>query len=228
LANMKKKVKIWLWGLWLFSVAVVSCRKGDEVPPAVDYGYEYFDFSEGKVRIYAVTEIHIDDPAGVYDTLHYFVKEVYAQPFIDDEGRDAMKIFIYRSDSCTDSLWSVPTVYWAVLTGKEAIVYEENVPFVKMCFPVEDGKVWDGNKYNDNGVQEYRISSVVGDSVKVVHQELSSLISEDVEYEVYAKHKGLTRKVVKHLEAYYDNLNLPIEERLKYGYVYEKKLISCY
>ncbi len=224
---MKRKIKILPWILLILSVADVSCRKDNEEPLAPDYGYEYFDFTEGKTRIYEVTEINIDDQAGVYDTAHYFLKEIWAEPFADDEGRNAMKVFIYRADTCTDSLWSEPTVYWAVLTDKEAIVYEENVPFVKLCFPVETGKVWDGNKYNDNGEQEYKISSVAGDSVKVVHQDQLSLISEDTEYEVYEKNMGLIRKVIRHLEAYYDDLTVPLEQRLRYGYIYEKRLVTC-
>ena len=211
---MKKQNNKILLFVWIALIIMNACRKDDDKQVNIDYGYDYFGFIENRALVYEVTEINIDDPSGVYDTNRYFLKCVFAEPFKDDEGRNAMKLYNYTSATCADSSWQLSKVYWSVLTNAEAIVYEENIPYVKLSLPIENGKEWDGNKYNDNGEQTYSITKYEDDSIKVSHKDDISLISEDVEYEVYMRGVGLYRKVSRDLEAYYDNIELPIEQRI--------------
>jgi len=205
-----------------------SCQKENiENTAIIDYGHEYFNLKENTELVYEVTEINIDDPSGVYDTVNYFLKYVFKEPFVDDGGRDAMKLYIYKSDVCNDSSWGVPNVYWCAITDREAIAYEENIPIVKLVFPVEEGKIWDANKYNDLEKKECMMQLLSNNRLKVIQEDNITLISEDVEFEIYARNIGLVEKEIKHLEAYYSDLSVPIEERLKVGYIFRMKLVDC-
>ena len=204
----------------LILLAFSSCRKDDTVSSGgIYYGYDYFPFSaEAPANVYKVTEINIDAASGVYDTTIYYLKQIEAEPFTDDEGRSAIKLYRYVANSLQDTLWQLKDVWWIAKTDFEVIEYEENVPYVKLAFPLEKNKRWNGNKYNAAETLMYEITTYQGDSVVVLHKNELTEISKDYEYEVYRKGIGLVRKVYEEIKSYHDiGTGIPIEDRVDYA-----------
>jgi hypothetical protein len=201
-------------------MSFTTCKKEeDQSGDGVYYGYDYFPFSpQAPENIYKITEINIDAAAGVYDTIIFYVKQVEADTFTDDEGRAAIKLLRYYSDSLQDTLWKLKDVWWIAKTDFEIIEYEENKPFVKLSFPIEKNKQWDGNKYNADEPQMYCVTVFQGDSVVVMQRNELTEISKNYEYEVYKKNVGLVKKVYEAIKSYHDiGTGVPIENRIDYA-----------
>jgi hypothetical protein len=54
--------------------------------------------------------------------------------------------------------WKYLDTWSAQVNNREVVVSEGNVSFLKIKLPVSVGVTWNGNLYNDGGVQEYLLS----------------------------------------------------------------------
>ena len=98
-----------------------------------------------------------------------------------------------------DSVWSVRR------TPNQAIIVENNTPFVKMGFPVSEGLAWDGNVLNTMEEQIYTLDElgnelvfgnmVFGNTLRVVQSDVQdTIIRFDQKFDYYALNVGLVRK----------------------------------
>lgn len=152
--------------LILFLISFASCEDQLGNDPSNVEGntlYRYFPLEAGSFIVYSVDSIiHryeddlTDNPDSLIDTFHYEVKEVVDSDFIDGEGDVAWRISRYYRNA--DSLdWNFTSLWTAKITSQSAQRVEENVRFVKISFPVEVNKTWNGNYYNFFPPEDYSI-----------------------------------------------------------------------
>lgn len=238
---MKKHKYIFLLCL-LAGIVIHSCKKDDEVVPAINFGYNYFPGGIGSYVIYEVDSIHYDDAGHFpHDTTRYQLKELIASTFTDNAGRPTLRIEryykIYNDSVPYDSLpWIGPRVWTANKTTSTLEKKEENITFLKLVFSVKEGKKWNGNSFNSLGEKEYEIISadiaeIINamnfDSVVTVKQfEQINIIEHRYEAEKYARNVGLICKEADSL--YFGQANAndtpPFDDTS--GYTVKQKIVS--
>lgn len=202
---------------------LISCTT-DVVTP-FKMGYEYQVYEVGQERIYSVQHITIDDffDPPKLDTTLYQLKEVVADTFYDNEGRLSYRLERFKKmfqDSIDyDSLdWDLTDVWYGTLTDRRFEKVEENIRFVRLNFPVEEGRSWDGNALNTENSWEYEyqevhvpgsISGLNFDSTCFVMQANdTNLIERRYAYEIFAVGVGLIKKELKDVKYAFPEGNL--------------------
>ena len=231
---------VFLFVGFIFFLALSSCKK-DEMEMPADMGTNYFPFSVGNWIEYEVDSIaYIQLPT--IDTLYkkLRVKFVMDSLFTDAEGRPTMRWLRYRKDLQSnlpaDSLeWILFDVWTCTKTNTFIETFEENIPFVKLIFPVSKNKEWNGNAKNSLGAENYTYSEVdqnenLGfynfDSVLTVTQKFtSSAIAYQSKIEKYARNVGMIYK--EYIDVTSQSVTvLPVMNRIEQGIVYRMKLVA--
>lgn len=227
----------WLIILSTF-VLIVACQKQDieQYPTIYDYGYFPLDSSMWKQ--YDVTQIVIDEPSLVWDTIHYQLREVYAGWISDATNDSVMRIERFFRDSSHHS-WSVLGVWQAGIKENNATQTEENIKFLKIKFPTKLNSYWNGDIYNRlDTLQQYNytismvdvvgsVNSLTFDSVLTIAQkEKINLIEKVHFFEKYAYGVGLVEK--QQIDIYSEEIDssIPIEDRVLRGTMYYQKITS--
>lgn len=201
----------------------------------INYDTNYYPIKPGTYNIYDVTEIVIDAPSEVYDTTNYQLKEMIGGKYTDDAGKTAYLFLRYkRSDE--NAYWNISDVWTVQLTDDRLFITEENRRMVKLYFPLELDKSWDGNAYNELEPMEYTITALdeaaiinqqAFDSVMTITQEAdSSLIHKDIRKERYARDSGLIYKEITELNSQEVEPGVPLEDRVSTGNVYKQWFIE--
>jgi hypothetical protein len=191
---MNQKVRI---GVIFLYLGLVGCNKTLE-PDDKRLGYVYFPLEIGNYVVYAVEEKNytILDSNRVF----YQLKEVVADTFTNLSGQKQFVLERYRRNNELEN-WRIDSVWSALRTGSQAIKFENNIPYIKLVFPVERNSSWNGNAYNDKGERTFRISEFrrsrrYGDiqlpnTVKVLMGNDSSLVTQVKREEIFAENIGL-------------------------------------
>lgn len=188
--------------LVLIITTMMSCGSSIEISPQL-VGYEFYPLHEGLYRDYKVRYIRytiLNDP----DTLNYYLREQVADSFLTQSGNIAFKLYRYKKLEYSPS-WELDSVWTAQKTSTNVVVTENNIPFVKLIFPVKDHKTWNGNAFNTMGEESYSYDNVfipisIGEnmynsSLRVKHQDNSDVIVKtDLRNEIYAENIGLIYK----------------------------------
>ena len=142
----------------LLSLFFFQCSSEDQGPGPIRLGENHFPIESGDFREYVVEEITYSI-FGDIDTVNYFLREEVGEAFDNLAGGTSYPInrFMRMNDSLP---WEIEAVWTARKTLQEAISVEENVPFIKLAFPIEAGKIWDGNALNGNDEDEYEATLV--------------------------------------------------------------------
>ncbi|MEK6615464.1 MAG: hypothetical protein AABZ32_05045 [Bacteroidota bacterium] len=191
-------------------IGFFACKKDKSVESTTDFGYNYFPDNTGHYIIYQVDSIHYDDVnLSPHDTIRYLLKELIASTFLDNSGRQTLRMEryykFYNKNIPYDSLqWTGPRVWYANKTSSTFEKVEENIRYIRLIFPVSNGKQWDGNVYNTLGNKNYEIISVDKpeiintinfDSIVTVNQfQQIDFIQHRYEIEKFARNVGLIYK----------------------------------
>jgi hypothetical protein len=133
-------------------------------------------------------------------------------------------------------------VYYATINERTAEKIEENQRFIKLVFPVGEGKQWLGNKFIDPSDElvflkdwKYEMKDVnkplifgslkFDSTLAVLQQYDSSAINITSSIEKYAKNIGLVYKELRFLKSQ-NNFGLPWEERAEQGYILRMSIID--
>lgn len=187
--------------IFIIILAVLGCR---DVEDPVDIGYDYFPLGVGYEWVYQIDSIDYDDfttsrPA---DTFTYYRKEVITgeTDMPSAETRYNADVF-FKTDS-TD--WSY--VYSMVMYKNDvrAVRSIGNKSVMHLLFPVTDRVYWDANQLNSEGTERFRYidtekhRSIMKDSfmnnVFVQQAFDTTIIDEDIRWELYAEGVGLVEK----------------------------------
>ena len=196
--------------LLVLSVLIGCNRNDDDATVAPQIGYNYFPLNIGSTWIYKVDSIAYDDngPSQAIDTFYYQYKEHIAETIEDDMGQPLYIINRYYRMHDSDT-WQQVRNFAAQIVDNKAKRVEENNRFVRLVFPLKARNMWDGNLFNAQGNQIYKIvefetpyvfQNNTVKSVKVEESNVSNFIEEIKRYQTYAENIG-------RVELMYDSLN---------------------
>jgi hypothetical protein len=186
----------------VLSLITFSCKKEQDLS-AIDLGYDYFPVQVGSFVEYKVDSTYYGITVEEYS---YYVREVITEEFLDNTGQN-----VFRIERSLKHFSSQPWILMDAWTQKRTTTVgervEENIRYVKMEFPVEEGGTWKGNVYNTLGDWDYKYVNVdqpvdlglleFENSVTVEQRNVSNLVEEQVFKEIYAKGVGLVYKKKK-------------------------------
>lgn len=227
--------------LFLISLFVtVSCKKdSDEFKP--DLSSEYIVNQIGAFVVYHVDSTVYNDFTDEVTRSLFEMKEVVAEDFIDNLGRNAQRIERYKR-AIGDSTWNLNRTYYIVKNKTNSERIEENLRFINFVFPAKENITWSGNRFiNTTGNNkylenwDYKFTSVgIPQTIKgLVFPETATIILRDNETviekvfakEIYAKGVGMVYKEWWHLETQKD-FEKPWEEKAEKGYIIKMSAIE--
>jgi len=221
-----------LFALFLFAFSF-GCSKIVE-PNLNDFGLPYYPTEVGDYRIYYTKTIR-HNLNGTIDTTQYLVKEVAEDSVIYSDGNARILLGRY-SREITDSIWQKDSIWAVLINNSNVIMSEANTDYVKLSFPVLEGKKWDGNATNSNESEYYELIDLQNsyaydtltfdNTLTVVQKDLidpAKITEDDYRIEVYAAGIGLIHKLKIKIN-YCSNCveNGKIED----GFIFEQKLIE--
>lgn len=190
-----------------FIILLFGCHIGtlDNDPKYI--GWDYFPIDSGSYRIYKVTNITYE-LGGITDTSRYFLKETITGPYENLEGNVSFRIK-REVKSSDEENWQQDSIWWAKKNMNTAVVVENNIPIIKMVFPLEENKSWDANSENVLENDVYSMINVgraftdtssidqisFAKTVTIVQEDISdNIIYKDKRTEIYAENTGLVYK----------------------------------
>ncbi|GAB3699365.1 hypothetical protein GCM10027592_25370 [Spirosoma flavus] len=131
---------------------------------------------------------------------HYQRKEVIENIYKDVTGQTAYRLLRFRR-ATENQLWQMDSIWSVRMVNDELIRTENGLDFISLLLPVRNDSSWDGNRRNVLGNDTYTARNVTGpfyvqnnkfeDTVTVVEQDDSTLVSQDKRISVYARQVGL-------------------------------------
>ncbi len=200
-----------------------ACNVKSTEPDGTYVGYDYYPLKTGSYIIY-----------DVYDTLYtgilrkdslYQLKELIYTSY--QEG-DEVKYTLYQYfKSTTDTEWPIqPDSVWTLVnTSNQLIRTENNIPYIKLIFPVKEDAKWNGNAKNIYDEQSYtmknldQVYDVLGlsysQTLMVEINKSQSIVDKDHRYEIYARGIG---PIKKEYTVYAYDQNFLGQDIIDYGY----------
>lgn len=182
------------------SIVLSSCKKSNN--EASKMYYSYFPNEVNSWVEYEGRRIIHVNPLGT-DTNYFYLKEVIAEEFIDNEGRTTLRVERFEKDSLHHE-YVIKDVWYANLTNTTAEKVEENIRFTKLIFPISGTKTWDGNAFNTLDKWQYEYDSLhnpksfnnldFDSTIKVMQIDNINPFQRQVAFEIYANYVGLVRK----------------------------------
>ena len=221
-----KQSSILISVLYLFTI-FITCRKDQSTK--IDMGYNYFPVDVGRWVIYDVDSIIHNNFTSTIDTFHFQIKEIIAGMFVDNEGRNTLRLERWKKENDTID-WRLQDVWYENLLDTKAEKVEENIRYIKLVFPVKEGKSWDGNAYNTLGTWNYTYTDVdvpliinnntFDSTLTVLQLDNPLLISYEHSEEQYARGVGMIYKQYTFLD--YQNIQPGLEFTMQVSsYSYE-------
>ncbi len=187
---------------------------------------DYFASEVGHYVIYDVDSIVYDDFTQTIDTFNYQVKEYIEDEYIDSDLAPSLRLERHIRQTDEDD-WQIKNIWKARISDTKALKTEENITYIKLVFPPELNKTWDGNAYNIEDQQDYTYSDIhipyflngndFDSTVVVLQKDFKTLISEDYQVEVFAKNIGL---IFKHFIELTKEPDGTIKRGVDYSYSY--------
>lgn len=157
---MKPTFPIWIMLALSIVGGLHTACDGEIETISFNYNFDYFPMDSGHWVIYQVDSvIYSKFLSDGKDSIATQLKEVVGGTFIDNEGRIARKIERYtRYNSAQE--WSAidPVIWYALRDSQRAERMEGDLRFIKMTFPISEGKSWKGNSQintQDNNLKLY-------------------------------------------------------------------------
>lgn len=186
-------------------ILLFSCSK-EKIDSTSSLDYSYFPYTKGFKVQFDVDSTIWDDFTGQMYFSQSQILEIYESYFIDASGNQTLRIERYQRKNENDE-WKILKIYTANLNKTRAEITEDNIRLIKLIFPTEKNKTWDGNAFNSLKPETWRITEVhkalqinsnnFDSTLTVLHSNETNLINEDIRYEIYATHVGLIKKYEK-------------------------------
>lgn len=144
---MIKKMLCWV----ILAFVVVSCDESYVTPDPEARGLNYYPLQVGDYRVYDVTDIEYQNNEPTEK--HFQMREWVADSFMDQTNVLTYKIIrSVRPDA--QSEWQDDSVMTVTKDEKMVILTKDNTKYIKLVFPVEEGKTWIGDLYNSHVIIE--------------------------------------------------------------------------
>lgn len=205
---------------WVILVVLVfvGCQSNDILPKTSSL--EYYPIRVGAYWEYEVVETTISQVEGQISTIYELRVNVSDSAIANNETTYILQR--WRRDPGTTPWTALDT--WSIrLASFQMVQQEGNVPYVKLQFPMSEGKAWNGNALNNLGGSDscedgtvncdlYVVNSLAkpfelpgglsyDNSVSILeNNEDDPIVMKDVRLSVYAITIGLVYREVSHLE----------------------------
>ncbi|MFT7592380.1 MAG: hypothetical protein ACI9UJ_002316 [bacterium] len=187
--------------IFFLFLGLLACR---EVEEPVDIGFDYFPLGVGSEWVYQVDSINHYDFSETSDTNAYLRKEVIVEEAdVNSEERRYYVDVLTKTDS-TD--WVYTSTFLTYKNDIRAVRSINNKAVMHLLFPVKNRVFWDANQLNSEGEDRFRYidtekhRSMMQDSfpnnVFVQQAFDTTIIDEDIRWELYADGVGLVEKQV--------------------------------
>jgi len=221
------KSKIYIFIIFAF---ILSCKEKERT---FDEGYNYFPLAIGNYKIYDVIKTTYTSTNPVTET--YQIKE-YIADTITISSELKYRLERYKRATSSDNWPATPDSVWtASLYPNKAIKVENNVRYIKLVFPVQNGKTWNGNAENIYGEDDFKLQNVgkpylvqnsnYSNTATVLQNDESTAINKTYGVEVYAKDIGLIYKE-EQIYAYVQLNGTPQTGVIDYGIIYYERINS--
>ncbi len=169
----------------------------------VEIGYSFFPLKTGQYRIYDVKKIEYVF-SGNNDTSIYQLKEVIVESYTDLSSGTSFVVNRYKRKDASVS-WQIDSIWTSRVNTHYAVVTEHNIPKMKIVFPVENNKTWNGNALNNLIEDEYRMINIgdtytvnntgYSNTITIEQEDLDDVIVKtDLRKEIFADSIGLIYK----------------------------------
>jgi hypothetical protein len=136
--------------VWLMLLAVLilsGCKKNN--PLQTDTPADYYPLAVGKYIIYRMDSLKFIISGSQDTVISYLAKEVVEDSITDNLGRPSFRVTRYLNDTSGAGDWVPSTAYMVTPTTGSVEVVDNNLRFIKLVTPVQDGISWNGNAYID-------------------------------------------------------------------------------
>ena len=188
-----------------------SCKKESILPSSPSFNY--FPIEAGKWVEYDVDSIfHAENDNNNDDSVysyHFQVREEIDTSYADGQGRPTQVVLRYKRNTDLDP-WTLTSVWTQTLSLSSAYRTEENVPYHKLAFPINNSTTWDGNDANTEEEEMYEyddfhIARTIGgltfdSTLTVLQRDEDNYVERIFGKEIYATGDGMITKVRDDLE----------------------------
>ena len=203
-----RKIKPQWLGLLLGILSIASCERVVVERDLSRLGYDYYPMSKGFFRTFDVYQINYNF-ATSNDTLEFEVMELIADHYLNQEG-DTTFVLHRLSRREAENRWDLDSMYHIRKNELQAVELNNNVPLVKLVFPVAEGKTWDSNILNASLADSFRMVDVnkpfllndnlYSNTLTVLIRNIQDeIVRKDIRKEVYAKGIGPVYKIVQRI-----------------------------
>lgn len=197
---------------WIFALATLisgACSNPRETSDPHQLGYQYYPIEVGTYRIYDVVDVHFPF-IGDSDTTRYELKELIQG--IHRAEREDTTFYLQRfSRSYGEETWQLDSTWTVRKNPRNIVVVENNIPVIKLIFPVSVGASWDSNAMNAEESAPYVISSLgtafrkdelsSENTLHVVEENnMDTVINERYREAIYAENIGLIYKEARFID----------------------------
>lgn len=184
-------------------VGLISCSESTVDADGSRLGWNYYPVELGLYRVYQVEETNyalVGSETSVYQLRESMVDT-------SNIGSEIRIVLNRESRLDANDEWQLDSVWTARIDPNRLIVTENNVPFVKLTFPIVNETIWDGNSSNTRNFDDYRTDNTLKDTVlyeqpysdlwTVVQSDLGEdILGRNDRSEIYAPDVGLLIKNV--------------------------------
>ena len=133
--------------LFFLIINVYSCNKNNSL--VTDTPADYYPMRIGSYIIYRMDSLKFVNVGSQDSIISYHAKEVVDDTITDNLGRLSYRVIRYLSDTNEIAEWTPSIAYMVTPLPGSVEVVENNLRFIKMVTPVQDGMTWLGNAYID-------------------------------------------------------------------------------
>ncbi len=179
-------------------LATISCSK-ENLSSNSDSAY--FPLSIGQSTKFDI-ERTIYSLSSSPETDHLLTLQVISDSFKDIHEQQVFKTMYYVQENKSE--WKLDSTGTSWHTLDKALSQENGRTIVNMCFPLTEKVMWNGNLFNSNGETMFRAvdvgepfqigNTIYPNTVTIIRQDDSTLLSKNKYIEIYAKDVGLIRK----------------------------------
>ena len=227
---------------WLICLVLMSGCTSDDIPtPGANegdrpVGSDYYPLTVNQYAVYHVEDIRYSLRDGA-DTGQYQLLERVADS-LPGAGGEIIYTLERYTRNLPDDAWALDSIWTARKSERRVVVVENNVPFVKLVFPLQAGTEWDGNALNSRPPQTYTLTltdstlqreigldSLLVQSRTVVQRQLETLVNDSVLVETYGPGVGLIYKKSRVVE-YCADEDCIGQKQIEAGRIYRQTLIE--
>src|SRR5450631_4287001 len=137
-----------------------SCNKSN--PLITDTPADYYPMHVGNYIIYRMDSLKYINVGSQDTIISYLAKEVVDDSITDNLGRLSYRVIRYLSDTTGASGWTPSIAYMVTPLPGSVEVVENNLRFIKLVTPVQDGITWLGNAYIDTKSDDSQVPYMDG------------------------------------------------------------------